>query len=367
MRSLAGQPAIRKVLMTADTVGGVWTYAVDLANGLTEHGVEVVLAVAGPDASPAQVNAARSSRVINTGLPLDWLAASANEIAAASKALAALSRDFAPDIVHLNTPAFAATGDFAAPVVGVCHSCMATWWAAVKADPMPADFLWRTAIQAKGLARCDTVLAPSGAFAEAVFRAYGRRPAVALNGRRDPGVGTDQIGTFVFTAGRLWDDGKNLETLDGAAGLSRLDVRAAGPTRDPHGQTKDIRHIEIMGSLTPDLVRAELSKRPIFVSTALYEPFGLTVLEAAQAGCPLVLSDIPTFRELWGDVAIFVDPRNAAQIAATLNRLGGDPERATALGAAARLRASIYTVEAMTEATLLAYHSVVGATAEAAA
>ena len=40
--------------------------------------------------------------------------------------------------------------------------------------------------------------------------------------------------------------------------------------------------------------------------TALYEPFGLAVLEAAQAGCALVLSDIPTFRELWDGAALFV-------------------------------------------------------------
>ena len=51
---------------------------------------------------------------------------------------------------------------------------------------------------------------------------------------------------------------------------------------------------------------AILPTRPIFVSVSRYEPFGLAVLEAAHAGCALVLSDIPTFRELWQGAASFV-------------------------------------------------------------
>ena len=45
-----------RVLLTADTVGGVWTYALDLSAGLAGRGVEVVLATMGaamPDEPPA--------------------------------------------------------------------------------------------------------------------------------------------------------------------------------------------------------------------------------------------------------------------------------------------------------------------------
>ena len=37
-----------RVLMTADTVGGVWQYALDLARGLSEAGASTILAVLGP-------------------------------------------------------------------------------------------------------------------------------------------------------------------------------------------------------------------------------------------------------------------------------------------------------------------------------
>ena len=356
--------------MTTDAVGGVWTYCVDLANGLAARGVETVLAVVGPDASPAQTATVSGTSVINTGLPLDWLATSAAEIASTGRALAALSREIQADIVHLSTPAFAANGDFRVPVLGACHSCMSTWWAAVKNGPMPEDFLWRHAVQAKGLARCDTLLAPSQAFANAVFRAYGKRPGVALNGRRSPeldGESRDEIAAFAFTAGRLWDDGKNLRILDKAAGLSSLRVKAAGPVEGPGGAVVRTQHVDLMGSLSAEQVRAQLQRRPIFVSTALYEPFGLAVLEAAQAGCPLVLSDIPTFRELWSDAAVFVNPNDADHVAVALRRLSENRRKAAALGVAARSRASRYTVNAMTEATLRAYRAAVGASAEALA
>ena len=122
-----------------------------------------------------------------------------------------------------------------------------------------------------------------------------------------------------------------------------------------------------MGSLSSDQVRAQLSRRPIFVSTALYEPFGLAVLEAAQTGCPLVLANISTFRELWSEAAMFVDPANPDAIATALRLLRGDRQGAIAFGAAARARSARFSVEAMTKATLQTYQALVSATVRAAA
>src|SRR5690606_7562193 len=82
---------------------------------------------------------------------------------------------------------------------------------------------------------------------------------------------------------------------------------------------------------------------PVFVSAATFEPFGLAVLEAAAAGCALVLSDIPTFRELWDGAAQFADPRDPAAFAAAIEALIEDPERRTALGEAAAARAARFT------------------------
>lgn len=74
-----------------------------------------------------------------------------------------------------------------------------------------------------------------------------------------------------------------------------------------------------------------------------FEPFGLAVLEAAQAGCPLVLSDIPTFRELWDGAATFVAPGDVGGFADAVAGLLADPARHAALGQAARQHATRYT------------------------
>src|ERR1051326_8323524 len=81
----------------------------------------------------------------------------------------------------------------------------------------------------------------------------------------------------------------------------------------------------------------------VFVSVSLYEPFGLSVLEAAQAGCALVLSDIPTHRELWDGVALFVEARDDQGFADAIGDLLDDSSKRQHLGETARERALQYS------------------------
>jgi glycosyltransferase involved in cell wall biosynthesis len=90
---------------------------------------------------------------------------------------------------------------------------------------------------------------------------------------------------------------------------------------------------------------------------ARYEPFGLAVLEAAQAGCPLVLADIPTFVELWGGAAEFVPPGDDGTLADVLARLAEDDAWRARLSEAARERARQYTPDAMAESALRVYRT----------
>src|SRR5207253_1364845 len=101
---------------------------------------------------------------------------------------------------------------------------------------------------------------------------------------------------FVFTASRLWDEGKNVTTLDAAAARLKVPFEAAGAQRGPNGAAVQLDHIRPLGELSAARLGALYGARPIFASAALYEPFGLSVLEAAHAGCALVVSDIPTHR-----------------------------------------------------------------------
>ncbi|MBP0444183.1 glycosyltransferase family 4 protein [Roseomonas sp. SSH11] len=361
--------------MTTDAAGGVWTYALDLAEGLAARGVTIVLAVMGPPPSEtrrAQAEAIPGLQLRLTGLPLDWLADRPEAVLEAGEAIAGLARDTGAELVHLNSPAHAAGARFPVPVVAVLHSCTATWWDAVREGALPDDFSWRADLLRRGAAAADRLVVPSQGFAEAVMRRYAlpQRPVVVHNGRRlmaSPGQSSPDVPpVFALTAGRLWDAGKNLATMNAAAAELDLPFFAAGPLAGPDGSQAEAPALRNLGSLEEAVLAEWLSHRPIYVSVALYEPFGLAVVEAAQAGCPLVLSDIPTFRELWDGAAVFVPPRDAAALAQAIARLGGDARERERLGAAARSRAARYSVEAMVEGMLAAYRSA-GAEGSAAA
>lgn len=346
------------VFMTTDTVGGVWTYSLDLAKGLCERGVEVTLAVVGPAASQeqaAQAQAVAGLRLVQTEAPLDWAESDPAALERAAVRLAQQAGDLGADIVHLNSPIFA-SGKFAAPVVGACHSCVASWWDAVKTDPAPEDFRWRTERLAQGYRACTLLVAPSAAFARETARLYGVAPDVVWNGR-SPGSRREGLAkrTQVINAGRLWDEGKNLESLDSAAGLLAHPVLAAGPLQAPHGASVEPQAVTALGSLSADELSERFNQSAVFASLALYEPFGYGVLEAAQSGCALVLSDIPTFRELWSGAAIFVQPQASLYAAGVLDALLSEPEECARLGGLAATRARLYSLEPMVEGMLGLY------------
>lgn len=359
---MTNAPPSPHVLMTADCVGGVWSYALDLAGSLIEAGVKVTLVTLGPAPGAAQRAKARridGLELVHTGLPLDWTAKARDEIENGAAALAAVARWAEADLIHLNHPAFG-VGDFHAPVIAVAHSCVATWWRAVRGGALPEDFAWRSELVQAGYQRAAAVLAPSAAFARMTAEAYRlfRQPIVVRNGRSHPTKDRPRRGksaAFAFTAGRLWDDGKNLCALDRAAGRLRHPVLAAGPTTGPNGAAIQFERIRALGTLDFNALDHWLRRAPLFVSTARYEPFGLCVLEAAQRGCALVLSDIPSFRELWDDVAEFAPADDDEAIAAAIDRVLRDDAHAKRLAAAARKRARRYSVEAMRSATLGVY------------
>lgn len=355
---VTAEPA--RVFMTADAVGGVWSYALELAAALSQRGIEIDLAVLGPVWASAVDKARRLPRVhvLVTGLPLDWTAASEEELRRAANNVAELARYRRAEVVHLNAPALA-IARYAAPTVVVAHSCLATWWAAVRTGPLPEDFAWRTAVTARGLRAADAIVTPSASFAAATQATYGADLAITpvLNGRTPPPrARTGRRRRFAFTAGRLWDDGKNVAALDRAAADLGAPFFAAGPLTGPNGASIKLAHLRPLGSLDEAELADWYAHTPIFASAATYEPFGLTALEAAAAGAALVLSDIPTFRELWDGAAVFV--AKDAEVAPVLRELLDSPATTAELGVKAATRACRYTADAMARHTLAVYRSV---------
>jgi glycosyltransferase involved in cell wall biosynthesis len=336
-----------RLLLVTDAVGGVWIYSLELARALRPLGVETLLVAIGPPPSAQQRTETAGFKLIETGLPLDWGATDADELHRAGDVIAELAAADSADVVQTCSAALLAHAAFDCPCVAVQHSCTATWWAAVRGSPLPPEFEWRRELVGRGLSRAAAVVAPSFAFAADTARTYSFQTAVQSihNGRRADAQSPIPQSDFVLVASRLWDEGKNAATLDAAAAKLRVPVEAAGPVRGPNGAHVEFEHLHLLGDVSLARLAGLRAARPIFASAALYEPFGLSVLEAAQAGCALVLSDIPTHRELWNEAAIFVPSRDDAAFASAIQRLLDVPDERAEVGQRARAHAKQYTPE----------------------
>lgn len=347
--------SLPRLLVTTDAVGGVWRYSLDLADGFASRGVRTLLAVLGPAPSEAQREEALQAgvAVLETGLPLDWTARTGTELTDASVQLRALAVRWGASAVHLHAPALAGPEEWPIPLVVVAHSCVATWWQAVRGGALPEDFRWRAEATAAGLRVAAAVIAPTRAHADAVRRVYGPMPIqVVHNGAKRPSSDRQPSRErAVLTAGRLWDEGKNAAALDRVAAALGTPIRGAGPFVGPNGAVISLGNLQLLGNLSPEEMARAYAGASVFASLARYEPFGLSVLEAALSGMRLVLSDIPSFRELWDGAATFVpDERD---LPGALRRALDEPG-----DGGAQARAGRYTLDATVEGTLAVHRGI---------
>ena len=104
-RGFSVHSGVQTVLMTADTVGGVWTYAMELSRELAQHDVNVVLATTGRLATEEQRRTARAIpglTLLETDYKLEWQEDPWQDVAAAGTWLLNIEEAIRPDLVHLN-------------------------------------------------------------------------------------------------------------------------------------------------------------------------------------------------------------------------------------------------------------------------
>jgi glycosyltransferase involved in cell wall biosynthesis len=358
----------RKVLMTADTLGGVWTYALELARGLAERGVEVTLATMGDPLNDFQREMADRIprlKVFESAFKLEWQEDDPwRDVEKAGEWLLGLEERVRPDLIHLNGYAHGSL-PWNAPKVIVGHSCVLSWWQAVRREPAPETWERYTREVAAGLAAADLVIAPSEAMLASLVHHYGRLPRtrVILNGRDSRLFRPVAKEPLVFSAGRLWDEAKNLEALEAVAPRLPWPVFVAGENLHPDGGEARPHHTRRLGSLSQRALAAWLGRASIYCLPARYEPFGLSALEAALSGCALVLGDVPSLREIWKHRAVLVPPNDPEALEDALLRLIENPDRRSSLAAGARARALQLTPARMVESYLAAYGEVLAATA----
>jgi len=334
--------------MTADAVGGVWSYALELADGLSAHGVTTTLAVTGAPLTAsmrAELRRSAIERCYACDFALEWMPNPWRDVARTNDWLVEIEREVQPDLVHLNAFAYGAAG-FRAPILVVAHSCVLSWFDAVRGHAAPAEWdRYRMAVAA-GIREAELVVAPTRAMLDAFARHHrvAAETTVIPNGVA-PAVDPAPKEERVLAAGRFWDEAKNVAALARVASRLPWPVEVAG---DGFAVESDLR---FLGSLARDELRAHMARARVFCAPARYEPFGLAPLEAAQAGCALVLGDIPSLREVWQDAALFAPPDDADALAAAIGRAMHEPD----LAVRARRRALELTGARMAEGYVDAY------------
>jgi len=324
------------VLITSDTVGGVWSYTQELVTGLIQAGHRVTLVSFGKLPLPHQtawIDTLPGLDYRPTEYRLEWMEVAERDIEESRRYLQLLVEEVEPDLLHLSQYCYGDL-DVSVPKIVVAHSDVVSWWVAVHGKE-PEDTPWTRRYRqtvSRGLAGADVVVAPSRWMLEAVRKYYlePARATVVYNGRTPelflPRGVKDR---FVLSVGRVWDAGKQMRIL-----YERelpAPVVIVGAQREPGREAAPIPrklpgNVRFLGPKSAGEVRELFSTAAIYVATSRYEPFGLSPLEAALSGCALVMNDNPVFRELWKDAALFFEKDDAEDLARVIEQVLGDPE-----------------------------------------
>jgi len=370
------------VLVTADTMSGAWTYTRELVTGLVTRGIRVTLVSFGEIPLPDQtawMDVLHGLEYHPTAFRLEWMDEAPEDLPESSQFLANLVRELQPDVLHLHQFCHA---DLAVdiPRVVMAHGDVITWTEAVQdRSPRPSRWMrWYRDTVIAGIGAADAVVGPSSWMLETLRSTYARprREAVIYPGRNpiffNPYVSKEDS---VLSVGRLLDAGKQVFLLTQQVQPFPVCIVGAEqtvpipqiPIRADVKVSTDRSSVAIRGAQTEAQLRGLYSRAAIYAATARYEPLGLAALDAAFSRCALVANDIPSFREIWGDAALYFRTNDAYSLAEILRRLDADRGLRHAYGDRAYARArERFTAKRMIDDYLNLYSSLIAANSLAA-
>ncbi|PCG12958.1 glycosyltransferase family 4 protein [Sphingomonas adhaesiva] len=144
-------------------------------------------------------------------------------------------------------------------------------------------------------------------------RATQAPPYVLYVGNRRPYKNIDRMieafgrSKFAARGGQLWLTGACDPAIDGL-------VRQAGVAD----------RVRYLGWLSDDELAATYAESRALIFVSLYEGFGLPVVEAMTAGCPVLTANTTALAEVAGDAALTVNPLSVEEIAEGLDRVALD-------------------------------------------
>jgi glycogen(starch) synthase len=362
------------VLITSDTINGIWTYTRELVSELIRRGWRVTLVSFGEIPLAEQTAWMESLHGLEyhaTAFRLDWMQEGRQDFQDASAYLCSLVKEVKPDLIHSNHLGYGAL-PVRIPRVVVAHGDLLTWWNTVHGrEPKDGAWLrWYRGAIAQGIAEATALVAPSEWMLTAIRAVYsscdvervihhGRNPVLF-----NPYVNKEDS---VLAVGRLVDPAKQINLLteqthpvpvcivadDKNENASRNPVQAE--VKFSSGNLG----VALKGAQTEAQLRTLYSRASIYAGTARYEPSGLSILEAALSRCALVLNDIPPLRELWGHAAVYFKTNDAESLAEAVRILSADLQLRRSFANRAFQRArECFNAHRMTDNYIQLYRSV---------
>lgn len=332
--------------------GGVQDQVLRLAGWLRASGHTAGVIAPGEHDDPGFVSAGPATVVPANGAatPLALSRSAAERVVAALDGF---------EVVHVHEPlmprvSLAALRLAGQPLVGTFHADASSFAGLAYTLGRPITGRW--------LGRLAVITAVSPIAARVVD--YTRRVRIIPNGIdvKSYGGGDSRPQSVVFL-GRN-DPRKGLPVLLAAW----EDVRAAHPEAtltvvgaDEAGTS--VPGVRFVGRVSEAEKRRHLAAAAIYCAPNLGgESFGIVVAEAMASGCAVVASALPAFVRVAGDAAVYAAPGDAPGIAAAINDLIDEPDRAAAMARAARGSVRRFDGAVVAAAYVAAYEDAVAGT-----
>lgn len=280
--------------------------------------------------------------------------------------------DFAPDVVHLHEPLQAGVSIYTLllkrrpPIVATFHAA---------ADRM-AFYDWLRPFFERLIRRIDVAAAVSPAARELIARHFGENTAARLrilpNGLEASrftatSTGFSERDSRVLFVGRLERRKGCGILLDAWSRIHEtlsdyeLWIVGEGPLRaELESRASTLPRIRFLGRLADDqLVEAYRSSRVVCVPSLTSESFGIVILEAMAAGACVVASDLPGYRWVGGDAALYFEAGDPTALAECLIGLLSAPHAAQELVEAGLRRAARFEWSRLLPDVLSAYEDAI--------
>ena len=117
--------------------------------------------------------------------------------------------------------------------------------------------------------------------------------------------------------------------------------------------------VHITGFVSDAELAGWYARASIFAFPSLDEGFGMPVLEAMAAGIPVITSNASATREVAGDAAMLIDPRDQEQLAAALVELAQNEKRRDQIAAPGKNHSAQFTWHKAVNQTIDVYRELI--------